>query len=215
MMEPLESDVDESLGTTEESTHLVVAQPSRNTISPMVLGIDENSTTAIDGLPRSKPLAFLKSMIQECLCETFAPGERAVPGVVPVEQFIQIRGIEFIGLGALTDEVSAKERVYATLEQVASRTDRLISIGYLADDDKSRGRKKTDSITLDIWSQSYPDDRAMSRPIRRAIANIKVRTTARLQSNINVETHTIDSREITNQHFESFEKHTMHKRGGL
>jgi hypothetical protein len=91
--------------------------------------------------------------------------------------FQSIHGIEFIGLGALTDELSAKERVYDTLEQLTSRTERLISIGYLTDDDKVPGRKKTDTIPLDIWSQSYPDDRTMSRPIRRAIASIKVRTT--------------------------------------
>jgi hypothetical protein len=178
-MEPSESDlVDESLDTREETTRLVVVpKTTTNTISPMVLGVEENGSTAIDGLPRSRPLAFLKSMVQECLCETFAPGERAVPGVVPVEQFVQIHGIEFIGLGALTDELSAKERVYDTLEQLTSRTERLISIGYLTDDDKVPGRKKTDTIPLDIWSQSYPDDRTMSRPIRRAIASIKVRTT--------------------------------------
>eukprot|EP00980_Cylindrotheca_fusiformis_P009303 scaffold2042_cov123-Cylindrotheca_fusiformis.AAC.10 len=172
-MEPAESYVDESAPSTrEENSQLVRSQ--RSIMTPMVIGVEEDTSTAMDSLPRSRPLAFLKSMIQECLCETFAPGERAVPGVVPVEQFVQIHGIEFIGLGALTDELSGKERVYDTLEQLTTRTERLISIGYLGDDDKVPGRKKTDSIPLDIWSQSYPDDRAMSRPIRRIINNIKV-----------------------------------------
>lgn len=48
-------------------------------------------------------------------------------------QFVELQGLRFIGLGALADELSPIERVHDTLEQLKTRTERLISIGYLLD----------------------------------------------------------------------------------
>ena len=144
-----------------------------------------------------RPFTFIKSLITECLCEQFVPGGGDGGkgfGFAEREQFVQIHGIEFIGLGAITDELTAKERVYDTLEQIKSRpTERLISIGYLSSSPSSssspqqqqqqqggggRGKsgnqkKITETIPLDLWTRTYPDDRAMSRQSKRIIANIK------------------------------------------
>ena len=125
--------------------------------------------------PQSKPLTFMGTILGECLCEPFTPASDYYKGLSPSSQFIELHGIQFIGLGALVDELTAKERVYDTLEQLASRTERLISIGYLVDDEKSPGEKLTETIPLDIWSKTYPNDKNMSRPVRRTIASIKVR----------------------------------------
>jgi hypothetical protein len=124
--------------------------------------------------PPTKRLNLLSAILGECLCETFATGDNKAIG--PSEQFIELHGIQFIGLGAVVDELTPKERVYDTLEQLTTRTQRLISIGYLVDDetDMGRGKKLTETIPLDIWSQTYPNDKNMSRPVRKTIKSIKV-----------------------------------------
>jgi tetratricopeptide (TPR) repeat protein len=48
-------------------------------------------------------------------------------------QFVELHGLKFIGLGAVVDELSPRERVYDTLEQLTTRSERLVSIGYLVD----------------------------------------------------------------------------------
>ncbi|KAL3939939.1 MAG: hypothetical protein SGBAC_005425 [Bacillariaceae sp.] len=176
MMEPLESDPGVDHSYSKPSEQEMLAPPSSTNMmvsTPVIDGMEENVLDALVGLPHSRPLAFLKSMIQECLCDTFAPGERAVPGVVPMEQFIQIRGVEYIGLGALDKESSAKERAYETLDQIQVRSTRSISIGYLMDDENGLGTKKTQKILLDVWNEEYPDDRAMSRTIRKVLSCIQ------------------------------------------
>jgi hypothetical protein len=184
MMEPAESDAgfesvnleEDPPSITKETAHLIHCPPPLHSLPTIGFGVEENSTSALDGTDRSRPLAFIKTIVGECFCELLAPGaaaERGMPVTPAVEQFVQIHGVEFIGLGALSDELSSKERVYDTLEQLKSRSERLISIGYLSEDENG---KKTTTIPLDIWSHSYPDDRAMSRPIRRTINSIKVCT---------------------------------------
>ncbi|CAJ1932912.1 unnamed protein product [Cylindrotheca closterium] len=183
MMEPLESDpgldhsysmpVDQEIIAPPSSTNNTTT--SRMITTTPVMDMDEAALNALEGFPHSRPLAFLKSMIQECLCDTFAPGERAVPGVVPMEQFIQLTGVEYIGLGTLGQEASAKEKAFETLEQIEVRSTRMISIGYLMDDDNGLGIKKTQKILLDVWNEEYPDDRAMSRTIRKVLCCIQYR----------------------------------------
>jgi tetratricopeptide (TPR) repeat protein len=122
--------------------------------------------------PSGSPLSIVKTLIGECFCGPIAPAD---PNGLTT-QFIELHGIEFIGLGAVTDELTPKERVYDTLEQLTERTERLVSIGYLVDDDKVPGRKITESIPLDIWNKTFPNDRTMSRSLRRTITSIKART---------------------------------------
>jgi hypothetical protein len=123
--------------------------------------------------PRSKPLGIMSTILGECLCEPFPTGEKGLMSAPA--QFIELHGIQFIGLGAVVDELTPKERVYDTLEQLTTRTERLISIGYLVDDEKS-GSKITETIPLDIWSKTYPNDKSMSRAVKKTISSIKVRT---------------------------------------
>ena len=56
----------------------------------------------------------------------------------PSSQFIELIGIQYIGLGAVVDELTPKERVYDTLEQLTTRTERLITIGYLVDEEEKQ-----------------------------------------------------------------------------
>jgi hypothetical protein len=134
----------------------------------------EDDDDAMTGPARSKPLTFMGAILGECLCEPFSPAGD-YKGLSPASQFIELHGIQFIGLGAVVDELSAKERVYDTLEQLTSRTERLISIGYLVDDEKLPGTKLTETIPLDVWTKNYPNDKTMSRAVRRTIASLKVR----------------------------------------
>lgn len=144
----------------------------------------DSSPVVVEGMhqaPKKRTFGLLGTIIGECLCEPFTPpGEHK--GLSPSAQFIELHGIQFIGLGAVIDELTAKERVYDTLEQLTSRTERMISIGYLIDDDEMPGRKLTEVIPLDIWSKTYPNDRNMSRTVRNAIAHMKVRFSLLLYS---------------------------------
>jgi hypothetical protein len=84
----------------------------------------------------------------------------------------------------VVDELTAKERVYDTVEQLANRTERLISIGYLVDEEiegqdagaieSLRSRKISETIPLDIWNKNYPNDQNMNRFIKKTIEKIKV-----------------------------------------
>jgi hypothetical protein len=134
---------------------------------------DVTMPPTVPNKPRSKPLGIMSTILGECLCEPFPTGEKGLMSAPA--QFIELHGIQFIGLGAVVDELTPKERVYDTLEQLTTRTERLISIGYLVDDEKS-GSKITETIPLDIWSKTYPNDKSMSRAVKKTISSIKVRT---------------------------------------
>lgn len=136
---------------------------------------DNDASTRTTEPKRPKPLTLMGAILGECLCETFSsPADNT--GLSSSAQFVELHGIQFIGLGAVQDELTAKERVYDTLEQLTSRTERMISIGYLVDDEKSSpGMKSTETIPLDVWSKNYPNDKNMSRPTRRIISSLKVR----------------------------------------
>lgn len=128
---------------------------------------------------KKERLTLVKALIGDCLCQGSFPtfvenrGDQAT-------QFINIHGIEFIGLGAVVDELNPKERVYDTLEQLTNRTERLISIGYLTvEDPKELSPTSSDSgvivetVPLDVWNKTYPNDNSMSRRVKSIINNIK------------------------------------------
>jgi hypothetical protein len=119
---------------------------------------------------RSKRLDLIHLLVGNCtgMCATFpsrATGATRRGGIEPASrsdyQFVELQGLRFIGLGALVDELTPRERVYDTLEQLRTRTERLISIGYFVDkpveDRDGSVVKTTFTVPLDVWSQTNDD----------------------------------------------------------
>jgi hypothetical protein len=122
---------------------------------------------------QTKPLSVVSAILGECLCVPFPLHDRG--GLSANSQFIELHGIEFIGLGAVIDELSAKQRIRETVAQLLKRqTNRLISIGYLMDDETNKSVKITQTIPLDLWSKTYPNDNKMNAPLQRVIDSIQV-----------------------------------------
>ena len=126
-------------------------------------------------------LTLVKALIGDCLCQGAFPFAENRGG--QAAQFISLHGIEYIGLGAVVDELTPKERVYDTLEQSTNRTARLISIGYLSLEDQptppspepsSDSGVLLETVPLDVWNKTYPDDQTMSKRAKRIVSNIKV-----------------------------------------
>lgn len=80
---------------------------------------------------------------------------------------MELHGVEYIGLGAVASELTAEQRVRDTVAQLTEQTKRLIGVGYLVD------TKITNTIPLEVWEREYPEDRTMSRQIRKIINHIK------------------------------------------
>lgn len=126
-------------------------------------------------------LTLVKALIGDCLCQGAFPFAENRGG--HAAQFVTLHGIEFIGLGAVIDELTPKERVYDTLEQSKNGTERLISIGYLSlgdtrtissPDHTSDSEILLETVPLDVWNKTYPNDQAMPKRAKRIISNIKV-----------------------------------------
>jgi hypothetical protein len=136
----------------------------------------------------------MTTLVGSCFCEPLPIFE----GLTPTTQFVELHGIRYIGLGAMSDELTARERVYDTLEQLTTRTERLITIGYILQDDEEYAfnskdvekfnvcsnsnnlrtadlRKGTQTLPLDVWNKHYPDDNAMARPVKKLVDQIRVR----------------------------------------
>ena len=97
----------------------------------------------------------------------------------PQAQIVEIRGIRFIGLGAVIDELTPRERVYETLEVFRTRTERLVSVGYLLDKEseetpRSLAEKVVETYPLDTWNRDFPDQRNLTKDVRIVIDLIKV-----------------------------------------
>jgi hypothetical protein len=87
-------------------------------------------------------------------------------------QFVELKGVRFIGLGAVCDELSPRERVFDTLEFFRTKTERLLSIGYILD--KEGGGKTVETIPLEFWTRDFPDERSMSSICRKTIELVRV-----------------------------------------
>mmetsp|Transcript_959 Transcript_959/g.1571 ORF Transcript_959/g.1571 Transcript_959/m.1571 type:complete len:331 (-) Transcript_959:127-1119(-) len=111
----------------------------------------------------NKPLSVVSALLGNCFCEFPNVRENSNPGV----QFMELHGVEYIGLGAVASELTAEQRVRDTVAQLTEQTKRLISVGYLVD------TRVTNTIPLDVWEKQYPEDRAMKRPIQKIINHIK------------------------------------------
>jgi len=98
----------------------------------------------------------------------------------PSTQVVELKGIRFIGLGAVVDELSPRERVYDTLEVFRTRTERLVSVGYLLDKEndstpRSLVEKVVETYPLDTWNRDdAPSERSFSREVKRTIELVKV-----------------------------------------
>ena len=127
--------------------------------------------------PNLRPLSVVKSLLGSCACGTTSPFHKS-DGSPGSDQIVELHGIRFIGLGALTDELTPRERVYDTLEQLTTRTDRLISLGYILSKGVSSSMNqipndtaevRIETVPLDVWTQSFPNDRSISKEIKRTI----------------------------------------------
>jgi hypothetical protein len=112
-----------------------------------------------------KRLSVVSALLGSCFCEFPNLRDNSNPGV----QFMELHGVEYIGLGAVASELTAEQRVRDTVAQLTEQTKRLINVGYLVD------TRVTDTIPLEIWEREYPDDRTMQRHIQKIINHIKVR----------------------------------------
>jgi hypothetical protein len=123
---------------------------------------------------RDKPLSVVSALLGaagNCFCEFPNVRENSNQGV----QFMELHGVEYIGLGAVASELTAEQRVRDTVAQLTERTKRLIGVGYLVD------TKVTNTIPLEVWDREYPNDRAMSRQIQKTINHIKVHSGQQLR----------------------------------
>jgi hypothetical protein len=129
----------------------------------------------------NKRVNLVTTLIGNCICAPFPL--HVQEGLSLSAQFVELQGLQYIGLGALSDELSAKERVYDTLEQLTTRTERLISIGYLSAKQSSNAAspklvtKSTKTVPLDVWAKNYPEAplHNMSSHVRTIVDHTKVR----------------------------------------
>jgi Tetratricopeptide repeat len=132
-------------------------------------------------MPPTKPMSIVSTLISNCLCNGNYHGsftERK--GMGPSTQFLELKGIRFIGLGAVVDELTPRERVYDTLEVFRTKTERLVSIGYLLDNEVvNSGTKKqslekiVETVPLGAWVRDFPDERNMSRDVKKTVQLVK------------------------------------------
>jgi hypothetical protein len=121
----------------------------------------------------SKPLSVVSALLGaagNCLCEFPNLRENSTPSV----QFMELHGVEYIGLGAVASELTAEQRVRDTVAQLTEQTKRLIGVGYLMD------TTVMDIIPLEIWEREHPEDRVMKKPIQKIINHIKVRRKSKM-----------------------------------
>ena len=105
---------------------------------------DTNTMSKVNSTERMKPeptkartrkmsapneeLTVMQTLFSKCLCSEskwmFSSPSSQI-------ELVSLDGVECIALGAVTDEHSARERVELTVTLLATRTDRLINVGYL------------------------------------------------------------------------------------
>jgi hypothetical protein len=121
----------------------------------------------------TKRLSVVSAIFGKCLCVPFSLHD--VSGLSASSQFITLHGIELIGLGAVVDELSANQRIKESIAQLLQRqNDRLISIGYLMDDQTNKSVKVTQTIPFELWSKTYPNDKKMNPSHKRVTDAIQV-----------------------------------------
>lgn len=113
-------------------------------------------------------------MIAECMCGTYHM-KKGFGANHSHAQFIQLRGIRFIGLGAVMDELTPRERVYDTLEVFRSKTaERLVTVGYLIQKDLPFCKVEAEAVPLNVWLQDYPDYKNLTSASKTIVGLVKV-----------------------------------------
>jgi hypothetical protein len=124
-------------------------------------------------IPDKVPLTLL-TLLGKCACDPFGQYRDSD---LQNAQLLELHTVRFIGLGALMDELTPRQRVYDTLEQLTARSDRLVSVGYLVTEGKAHvntGKKVAATVPLDSWIQNIPNERSMSRPVKHIVDCIRV-----------------------------------------
>ena len=106
----------------------------------------------------------------------------------PATQFVELTGIRFIGLGAMADELTARERVYDTLEVFRTDPNRLLRVGYIhteANNSSSTNTTTTDdivsSVPVAVWERECTDDdSSMSVAVQTTIQLVRNKAFAAL-----------------------------------
>eukprot|EP00978_Attheya_sp_CCMP212_P039183 scaffold201463_cov44-Attheya_sp.AAC.1 len=145
-----------------------------------------------------KPLTLMTAVFGECFCygSRCPIPEETVSSKPHGSQFVALDGIECLALGAMTDEQTPKQRVIETVRQLSTQPERLISVGYLMEGAElapttngspisantsthrnmealAKYDRITMSIPLEVWSNSYPNERDLRRDVRKTIDHIK------------------------------------------
>jgi hypothetical protein len=123
---------------------------------------------------KQQPLSVVRTMIAECMCGTYHM-KKGFGANQAHAQFIQLRGIRFIGLGAVMDELTPRERVYDTLEVFRSKTaERLVTVGYLIQKDLPFCKVEAEAVPLNAWLQDYPDYENLTSASKTIVGLVKV-----------------------------------------
>jgi Tetratricopeptide repeat len=139
--------------------------------------------------------SFVQTLIRQCICANAAGyhfnAERK--GVSPETQFVELKGIRFIGLGAVTDELTPRERVYDTLEVLRTKADRLLSIGYILDNPNKKPQtieKVVESIPYEAWTRDFIDEASMSVKVQRIVQLVKTKNFVALRRELQMDLST-------------------------
>lgn len=146
---------------------------------------------------RKKPLkSFVQTLINQCLlCANNTNSfqfDAERKGVSAETQFVELKGVRFIGLGALVDELTPRERVYDTLEVFHAKTDRLLYIGYILDKipKSSNTEKIVESISYEAWTRDFVDESSMSMSVQRVVEHVKRKSFVTLRRELQMELST-------------------------
>eukprot|EP00522_Entomoneis_paludosa_P008244 CAMPEP_0172455502 /NCGR_PEP_ID=MMETSP1065-20121228/12098_1 /TAXON_ID=265537 /ORGANISM="Amphiprora paludosa, Strain CCMP125" /LENGTH=406 /DNA_ID=CAMNT_0013207963 /DNA_START=161 /DNA_END=1381 /DNA_ORIENTATION=+ len=94
-----------------------------------------------------------------------------------VLQFVELPGMQFIGLGCMADELTPRERVYDTLEQLTSQRERLVRIGFLSTSGVTGETTHVQAMPLQVYNkqlESQPATTAkLSRPVQTLVQQIE------------------------------------------
>ena len=166
-------------GNDTADVHRKMTKIDPSTLRPMA-GLPPMETARPS--PRAKPMSVMRAILGDCMCEPFPFTDNR--GLSQSSQFVELHGVECISLGAVVDELSPEQRIRETLEQLTAEPKRMISIGYLVDEEVPRASanqvvdgettKLTETIDLDVWRKNYPDDKNMSKPVAQTIKHIEV-----------------------------------------
>lgn len=146
----------------------------------------QTSSNKKNEYPRKRQLNdFVSTLISSCLCNGVYHF-KARTGMSPSTQIIELKGIRFIGLGAVVDELTPRERVYDTLEVFRTRTECLVSVGYILDKELvdstaiPRGtavdvEKVVEALPLESWNRDFPDESRFTKETKKTIDLVQVR----------------------------------------